>query len=255
MTNQLLMGTPVKLLQQKANWFQIQSPDGYVGWLETQELVRLTAAEQQAWFDGPQIIVTAFHDFLWEQPDPKSLPVSDVVMGVMLKRVSSSGGWIKVELPGGRTGHLQRQSAAEYDSWKRTTRPTPANIERLAKSFLGVPYLWGGSSTKALDCSGFTRLVFQMNGVQLPRDARQQVLVGGEVEPGEKFAGLQKGDLLFFAGKGGRKSEDVTHVAIHLENRMFIHSAGCVHFNSLDPASPLYAEDRLKTFFGARRVL
>lgn len=254
---QLLMGTTVKLVQFKGGWFEATSPDGMTGWIEQKELAAVDDAAFAAWTSAPQIIVTAFHDFLWEQPDPKSLPVSDVVTGVILKRVSSSGGWIKTELPDGRIGHLQRHSGTEYATWKRTLRATPANVERVAKSFLGLPYLWGGTSTKGVDCSGFTQTVFRLNGIELPRDAWQQAASAGRlVDPGANFKDLQKGDLIFFTGRSSRtRAEGITHVGIYLENRLFIHSAGRVQFNSFDPASPLYAEDRLKSFHSARRVL
>jgi len=252
--NQLLMGSPVTLLNHKANWFKIQSADGYTGWVERQELAPMTEAQLKAWMSSSQIIITAFHDWIWEQPDAKSLPVSDLASGIILKRLSSSGGWIKVELPDGRTGHIQRQSGTEFETWNRSARGTPANIERVAKTFLGVPYLWGAASTKATDCSGFTKSVFMLNGISLLRDARMQATQGKEVDPGTAFEKLQKGDLLFFAGNS-KKPGDVTHVAIYLEKGMFIHASGQVRFNSFDPKSPLFAENRLKTFVSARRIL
>ncbi len=252
--NQLLLGSPVTLLGRRANWFQVQSPDGYSGWVERQELATMTENRLKDWMTGSQIIITAFHDWIWEQPDPKSVPVSDLASGCILKRLSSSGGWIKVELPDGRIGHIQRQSGTEYDTWKRTARPTPANIERVAKSFLGVPYQWGAASTKATDCSGFTKSVFMLNGVSLLRDARMQATQGKAVELGTSFEKLQKGDLLFFAGNP-KKPDDITHVAIYLEKGLFIHASGQVRFNSFDSKSPLFAENRLKTFVAARRVL
>ena len=252
--NQLLLGSPVTLLNHKANWFQVQSPDGYTGWVERQELAPMTEARQKAWMSSSQIIITAFHDWIWEQPDPKSVPVSDLASGVILKRLSSSGGWIKVELPDGRTGHIQRQSGTEFETWRRSARATPANIERIAKTFLGVPYLWGAASTKATDCSGFTKSVFMLNGISLLRDARMQATQGKEVDPGTAFEKLQKGDLLFFSGNP-KKPGDITHVAIYLEKGLFIHASGQVRFNSFDPQSPLFAENRVKTFVSARRIL
>jgi cell wall-associated NlpC family hydrolase len=257
LVTQLLLGTTVALSQSKGGWFEIAAPDGMTGWIEGKELVQTDDAGLAAWTSAPQIIVTAFHDFLWEQPDDKSLPVSDVVTGVILKRVSSNSGWIKTELPDGRTGHLQRHSGTEFATWKRNTRATASNIERVAKSFLGLPYMWGGTSTKGVDCSGFTQTVFRLNGIQIPRDAWQQAAEAGRlVDPGTNFKDLQKGDLIFFSGRSSRtRAEGITHVGIYLENRVFIHSAGRVQFNSFDPASPLFAEDRLKSFHSARRVL
>ncbi len=254
---QLLLGTTVTLSRHKDGWFEATSPEGMTGWIERQELVQTDDAGLAAWISASQIIVTAFHDFLWEQPDEKSLPVSDVVTGVILKRVASSSGWITIEMPDGRIGHLQRHSGTEFATWKRSTRATAANIERTAKSFHGLPYLWGGTSTKGVDCSGFTQTVFRLNGIQLPRDAWQQGTEAGRlVDPGTHFQDLHKGDLLFFSGQNGRTgAKGITHVGIYLEKRTFIHCSGRVQFNSFDPASPLFAEDRLRTFHSVRRVL
>jgi gamma-D-glutamyl-L-lysine dipeptidyl-peptidase len=119
-----------------------------------------------------------------------------------------------------------------------------------------VPYLWGGTSTKAMDCSGFTKTVYMMNGLQLNRDAYQQAEEGIEIAPGEKFQNLRKGDLLFFGRKGGgNKPEEVLHVALYLKDRLFIHSSGMVKINSLDPASPVFDANKVKSFICARRII
>ncbi len=90
-----------------------------------------------------------------------------------------------------------------------------------------------------------------MNNTPLPRDASQLVLVGEPVEWDDQFDNLLIGDLLFF----GEEPDKVTHVAIYLGNRQFIHSSGLVHIKSLDPASPLYDEYRHETFQTVRRIL
>ena len=61
----------------------------------------------------------------------------------------------------------------------------------------GVPYLWGGNSSKANDCSGFTQTIFKSQGMQLPRDARQQALLGEKITPNETWENILPGDLLF----------------------------------------------------------
>jgi cell wall-associated NlpC family hydrolase len=89
-----------------------------------------------------------------------------------------------------------------------------------AKRFIGVPYRWGGSSPKqGFDCSGLTMVVYQFNGLNLPRSSRQQYRVGTSVERSE----LSQGDLVFFATSGGRR---VSHVGIYIGSDRFIHAPG-----------------------------
>jgi len=93
-------------------------------------------------------------------------------------------------------------------------------LVRTARSFLGVPYLWGGTSTEAgFDCSGLTMTVYQLNGFDLPRTSREQFDAGSPVD--RRF--LEKGDLIFFAKDGDKK---VSHVGIYAGEGRFIHAPG-----------------------------
>ncbi|MBA4421907.1 MAG: hydrolase [Syntrophus sp. (in: bacteria)] len=90
-------------------------------------------------------------------------------------------------------------------------------LVRSARSFLGVPYLWGGTSVETgFDCSGLTMTVYQLSGFDLPRTSREQYMAGNPVAPYSP----EKGDLVFFA-PGGDK---VTHVGIYTGNDQFIHA-------------------------------
>lgn len=93
-------------------------------------------------------------------------------------------------------------------------------ITRTARSYLGIPYLWGGTSPETgFDCSGLTMAVYQLNGLEIPRSSQEQFEMG---EPVER-ASLAKGDLLFFAAEGGEK---VSHVGIYAGGDLFIHAPG-----------------------------
>ena len=256
MGTQTLMGTVIRILRKSATWHYAQTPDGYRSWIEAGHFIPCDRAMADAWEASNQIFVTAWLDRIWEQPDAKALPVSDVVAGSLVKKIGASGHFYNVELPDRRVGFLAKQSGMDYVEWKRKACPSPDNIEQTARHLVGVPYMWGGTSPKALDCSGFTKTVFLLNGLQLNRDARHQAHQGKELDPGRNFENLRKGDLLFFGRKATpRAPEQITHVAIYLEDRKYIHAASMVKFNSLDSASPLFDEKRLKTFVRVRRIL
>lgn len=256
LVTQSIMGNVVKVLRQHGGWYYIQTSDKYLGWMEDDSFVLCTKQTADAWIAVRKIIVLPTYEFVRQEAAARSLPVSDLVAGSLLKEIGNVGAWTKVEMADGRTGFIPRGSVSDYEVWKKSTRPTPDGVERVSRSFLGIPYLWGGTSTKAMDCSGFTKMVYLLNGMQLNRDANQQADQGVDVPPGEEFENLFKGDLLFFGRKASNeKPERITHVGMYLNNRQFIHSSGMVHISSLDPSSPIFDAGRFRTFVRARRVI
>ena len=260
MGTQILMGHVVQVWKRATNfwleWFLAQSADGYPAWLEGGTFVRCTRAEAEAWQASPLLMVTAFEDRILEQPQADAEPVSDVVLADLVKKTSEQGDWFRVELPDGRAGFLPKASAEDYRAWQAKRQPTAENIERTARQFLGRPYLWGANSPKGMDCSGFTKTVFFLNGVDLLRNASHQARQGAPVPLDADLSQLRKGDLLFFGTRArGERPERIRHVGIYLGDKLFIHSSERVRISSLDPASPIRDENRIRTLLYARRVL
>lgn len=90
-------------------------------------------------------------------------------------------------------------------------------LNKVIHTVLGVPYVYGGTTTKGFDCSGFTGYVYKQLGVDLPRDSRSQFTVGEKVSLSE----MAKGDLIFFDTGGG----SISHVGIYVGNDKMAHAA------------------------------
>ena len=161
-----------------------------------------------------------------------------------------------VEFPDGRKGYIQKKSLINFNKWTSRPKPTRSNILATAHQLLGRPYLWGGTSSKAMDCSGFTKTVFFAHQMILPRDASQQVKTGSLITTQiEELEKVSPGDLLFF-GRIEKEREKVTHVGIYIGDGKMIHSGdGKVQIQSLNPKHDDYVEKRRKSFLRAKDML
>lgn len=256
MGTQMLTGEVCKVWKKETNWFLIQTADGYVGWTEGGGFTNCARATADQWNAAPHLIVTAYEERILEKPDTNAMPVSDLVMGSLVKNDGEDNGWFKIELADGRTGFIPEKSAEDYAQWKSARHPTPANIEHTAREFLGRPYSWGCNSIRGMDCSGLTKFVYFLNGIELNRNANEQCRQGVEVSLDDDYKNLKKGDLLFF-GKPARhgKPESITHTAIYLGDKQFIQASELVRISSLDSDSPIADERRIRSLRHARRIL
>ncbi len=108
-------------------------------------------------------------------------------------------------------------------------------LVRSAQDFIGVPYLWGGtSSDNGFDCSGLTMTVYQLNGMNLPRNSARQFEVGSSVE---SISDLHRGDLVFFSAKW---KNGVSHVGVYIGNGQFIHASSQGKKIRIDSLSTAY---------------
>lgn len=234
MATQAIMGTPVKVLEKKNDWYRIQTPDNYIAYVPSTSLKLLEKNEFENWKKSKRYIVTAYQTSLFESPGNKDAIVSDLVMGNILEYIGSEANIVKLRTPDGREGYANAGDVKELSSWADQSF-NPALIEKTARRMMGSPYLWGGTSTKANDCSGFSKTCYFANGIILQRDASQQALTGKKIDASD-WKSAETGDLLFFGSKNGR----VTHVAIYLANGEYIHSSGRVKINSVDPEAKGY---------------
>ncbi|MCL5029600.1 MAG: C40 family peptidase [Bacteroidetes bacterium] len=256
LATQALLGSSVKLLKKSKGWFLAQTPDKYIAWIESGSFTAMNKEQISEWNSSDKIIYTKDYGFSYSQDNLNSDPVSDLVIGNILKKLGTEGDFVKVEYPDKRIAYIPNSSCEDYKTWLESRQLSAENIIKAAKTFLGVPYLWGGTSAKLMDCSGFTRTVFFLNGVFLPRDASQQVNVGIPINTRDGFNNLQPGDLLFFGKKATENSkEKITHVGIYIGNGEFIHEAGMVKINSFDKSAKNFNAYRLNQFVRAKRII
>jgi cell wall-associated NlpC family hydrolase len=256
MATQALLGTPVKVLKKERGWYLVQTPDEYISWIDGGGFHRVSYDSLLEWNNSGKIIYTKEFGFSYSSPDENSERVTDLVIGDILKYSGEENGFCKVAYPDGKTAYIKSEDCMLLDKWLSEVNPTNENIIKTAKTFMGIPYLWGGTSAKGMDCSGFTKTVFFLNGVVLPRDASQQVHTGEPVDTDDKLKNLQPGDLLFFGRKGtGTTKERITHVAIYIGNGEYIHASGRVRINSFEKDKPNYNAYRDDSFVRAKRVL
>jgi cell wall-associated NlpC family hydrolase/L,D-peptidoglycan transpeptidase YkuD (ErfK/YbiS/YcfS/YnhG family) len=224
---QALFGEPVRVLAQRGSWTRIAVVDqptplnrlGYPGWVPTVQLAagptfgpRLT---------GPIAVVDRPTATLRDGVRPIELS-----FGTRLPELGSAGDDLLVATPTGQTARVARSSVAVYASPTAIPVPTGPQLVSTARRFLGVRYLWGGTSAFSFDCSGFVNLVYRVHGITIPRDADAQAVAGRTVAR----SALEPGDLVFFATDP--PSRAVTHVAMYVGAGNVIEapdSAGSVH--------------------------
>ena len=242
-------GTLVELTVQEGDWYRI-SYDGARGYIASQYVTRYDSATGLSGAGK----VTADVLNIRSAPKSGSTSLATASHGAVLTVTGIEGSWFAVSY-NGVSGYVASQyvlicspstadtSAPETpeETPAETPDETPADnpaatvsgseIVSLAQQYLGVPYVYGGSSPSGFDCSGFTMYIFAQVGVKLPHGATSQLSYGASVSRSE----LQPGDLVFFQDYGAVAS----HVGIYIGGDQFIHASSsyynghCVVISSL----------------------
>ena len=230
MVNQLLFGERMIVIQKEKNWYKVQTMhDNYEGWVRNN-------------------LVGAVVDGFGAAGD-------DFVTGDLFNIIDINGVKMNVSmgcnLPGlkrevGKIGEV----AYAYHGYvvkRHEVAPGEEMVRKLALQWLNVPYLWGGRTPLGVDCSGFVQVIFKMMGLDLLRDAKQQVRQGMKVK---KLGQTRSGDLAFF-----EKKEKITHVGILLGPEQIIHASGKVRIDLMDHRGIINADTGKQTHFlsGIRR--
>jgi hypothetical protein len=186
----------------------------------------------------------------------KSGIVSDLVAGSVLEVLKTTDLFYLARYPDGRTAYVLKTESEPYDSWLAELDPSLDDLVTTSKKLVGTPYLWGGTSTKGMDCSGFTKTVYFLNGMVIPRDASQQVHTGKQIDEDQNFDKLEKGDLLFFGRKATDSTKErVVHVGMWIGNNEFIHASNQVRISSMDAKAENFDAYNLNRYLRAKRIL
>jgi len=207
--SQLLFGEHFEVLESGKQWTKIRMHfDGYEGWIDTKQYQDISASGYQKLSELPIVL----NGDLIEYVSGKDNLLMPIPLGASLsfldeKTINSAG--------------------FAFDGLIVDEQRPKANLVQTAFLYLHSPYLWGGKTPFGIDCSGFTQMVYKLNGYKLLRDASQQAAQGEALSFIEES---EPGDLAFFDNDEGK----IIHVGIIMENNYIIHASGKVRIDRLD---------------------
>ena len=204
MVNQLLYGEVFKVPEKRKSWSRIRlAHDSYVGWIDNKQYQEISEEE-----------------YAFAKAQTPSL-VSDPV-----QFVTDAHGQLQTVLLG-TSVHTLSLLKSTYEGTSTTGKKDKSLLIETALQYLNTPYLWGGRTPFGIDCSGFTQMVYRLNGYKLKRDASEQATQGEALSFIEES---EPGDLAFFDNEEGA----IVHVGLIMEDNYIIHAHGEVRIDRLD---------------------
>lgn len=217
LVNQVLYGEYFKVLEQRKKWSKIRlSHDNYEGWIDNKQYQELDE-EDYAFAKAQKTTLTT--DPVQFITTPENALIT-VVLGSTISTIK-----------------LMEHT---YDGQLKLGKTDKSQLVETSLLYLKTPYLWGGRTPFGIDCSGFTQMVYRLNGHKLLRDASQQATQG---EPLSFIEESQAGDLAFFDNADG----DIIHVGIIMDDNYIIHAHGEVRIDRLDHSGIYNVQQRRHT--------
>lgn len=220
---QALYGQEVEILKSSGDWYQIAVKDqyvphqkaGYPGWVPKSHITEVYPNYQ----DCPIAIIDANIAKLYDAPKlSDKYKFMDISYTTILPIVKEEKDWLYVQTPANGVKYVRKQDAKVVKNYEAIPKPTQKDIVDSAKQFLGLPYLWAGTSGFGFDCSGIMYSVYKNHGIIIPRDSFVQAANGTPVAK----KNLEPGDLMFFAYNGGKGK--VYHVGMYIGNGKMLHA-------------------------------
>ena len=201
--SQLLYGDCFKIIDHRKDWLKIRNQwDSYEGWICSNQCVEIS---EDIYKSNLELEVKNSANLLGYVSLPNS-ELFPIPLGSDLRQIDV----------------FNHQFEGEFTSTRDKNQ-----LVKTAYSYLNAPYLWGGKTPFGIDCSGFSQMVYKLNGIQLKRDASQQAKQGENLSFIEES---EPGDLAFFDNKEGT----ITHVGILLQDHRIIHAHGKVRIDPID---------------------
>ena len=204
LVSQVIYGESFKIIEQRASWSLIKlSFDNYKGWIDNKQLVGISKAVYDSTISEANIYS------------------SDLIEFIQIKNKGL------LTIPFGSTLNSIKLFDHSFDGNTTITIQPKENLIKTSLLFINSPYLWGGRTPFGIDCSGFTQIIYKINGYKIDRDAKDQVNIGSSLSFIEES---EPGDLAFFDNKDG----DIVHVGIIMKDNYIIHAHGQVRIDRLD---------------------
>lgn len=240
----LSQGTTVAVTNNSSEWYKV-IVDGKEGYVSGSYLTGTTATDFSV---GSGKITCSSTVNLRSEANTSSSILTSLSNGTAVTITGVSGGWYKVSV-NGKTGYIKADyittsvsSSANMASYSGLSAKRTAVLDYAAK-FLGVPYVYGGSTPSGFDCSGFTSYVYKNTVCSIERVAQAQFDTTTRVSRDE----LLPGDLVFF----GSSAYSISHVGIYVGDGQFIHAPHTGDVVKYDSLSGSYAT----RFQGGGRVI
>ncbi|WP_324718940.1 C40 family peptidase [Salinimicrobium sp. HB62] len=216
MVSQLLYGESYKILEARAKWSRIRTSfDALEAWVENNQIFKISESEYENLQMSQSVLAADLMEFVTAGEQLIPIPLGSEIQGVALLAHKHSG------------------------TTARGNQPKEKLIET-AFLYLNAPYMWGGKTPMGIDASGFTQMVYKLNGYKLARNAAEQARQGESLSFIEES---EPGDLAFFDGPDGV----INHVGIMMRDNYILHADGKVRLDRIDHSGIYNSELRRHT--------
>ena len=208
MVTQVLFGDAFEVLKRTEKWSNIRLlSDQYEGWIDNKQYKEISEFQFNKIKNSPKYFNADLIEYINNEKTLLTIPLGADLTFLQDKEINTDG--------------------FSFEGQTTTGKKSKQNLLQTAFMYLNAPYLWGGKTPFGIDCSGFTQMVYRLNGHFIPRDASQQAKIGEALSFIEES---EVGDLAFFDNEEG----DIVHVGIIMENNYIIHAHGNVRIDRLD---------------------